>query len=766
MTDPKHIPTIQELIELPALETAQISPDGRLVAYELSQPDWEKDSYISQIWLVSTEVATEDQPEPRQLTFTANGSRHPRWSPDGRFLAFIAQREGDECRQIYRLAIAGGEAERLSQSKTDVQQFLWAPDGQSLAFTAVDPESDADKEREKTFGKYQVEDEDFQYTHLWQLTLPDKKLRRLTGGKQFTVFQFRWSPDGKFIAFAAPPNPDMGILEKSRLYQIELSTFQLQPLTPPGYLTPAYSPDGRFLFCLQFGEKYYQSEKPYLIDLQSGERKPIPTDWEENIAPLAWVDEGVLFTAVHRTSMHFYRLDTTSGTVTQLSPNLDEGWLTFGHMASVQKDGRFAAVVMENGRQLGEVILLNLQTGEWRNLTNLSETVADWQLGEPEAYQWHSSDGTAVEGVLTKPVDFDPQKKYPLLVAIHGGPSWASLLQKIARYDRRLYPLPLWTAKEAIILQPNYRGSIGYGAAFQAHNVRNLGLGDYDDIISGVDALIAEGWVDGDRVGSMGWSQGGYISMFISTYSDRFKAISAGAGISNWMTYYVNTDVHPFTRHYLEATPWEEMEIYAQTSPMTYIKTAQTPTLVQHGRNDARVPLPNAYELYQGLRDMNVPARLVTYPGMGHGPSKPRQSRQIMQDNLDWFNKWIWGEAVEVVKRPCYIGYGSPAQLKELRHWAIRDEADCFALSSDGLVAPEQADAPVEFALPEVAKLAEKIGQQLADLNCSKLVLYSEKVTKRPFAQTVLGCLHLAAAQAGGLKVVHEEVWEGNASDK
>ncbi|MBK8902182.1 MAG: S9 family peptidase [Anaerolineaceae bacterium] len=762
MTDAKHIPMIQELIELPTLETAQISPDGRLVAYELSQPDWEKDSYISQIWLVSTEVATEGKPEPRQLTFAANGSRHPRWSPDGRFLAFISKREGDEAGQLYRLATTGGEAERLSESKTEVQQFLWAPDGQSLAFTAVDPESEADKEREKTFGKYQVEDEDFQYTHLWQLTLPDKKQRRLTGGKQFTVTQFRWSPDGKFIAFTAPPNPDMGVFEEARLYQVELSSLKLETLSPPGYSTPAYAPDGRFLFCLQFGGTYYRPEKPALLDLATRELKPIPTRFEENIMPLVWLADGLLFTAVAGTSLHFYRLDTANGGVTQLSPNLDEGWLTFAHMASVRKDGRVAAMVMENGRQVAEVVLFDLQTSEWRNLTNLSEAVADWQLGEPEPYQWQSSDGTAVEGVLTKPVDFDPQKKYPLLVAIHGGPGWVSLLQKVARYDRRLYPLPLWTAKEAIILQPNYRGSLGYGAAFQAHNVRNLGLGDYNDVISGVDALIGEGWVDDNRVGAMGWSQGGYISMFISTYSDRFKAISAGAGIANWMTYYVNTDVHPFTRHYLEATPWDEMEIYAQTSPMTYIKTAQTPTLIQHGRKDARVPLPNAYELYQGLRDMNVPVRLVTYPGMPHGPQKPRQSRQIMQDNLDWFNRWIWGEEKEVAKRPCYIGYGSAAQLEELRHWAIRDEADCFAFSaSDGLIAPNGDTAAAELTLHEAASLAEKIAQQLEGLNCSKVVLYSEKVGERPSAQTVLGCLHLAAAQAGGLKVVHEEVWDG-----
>lgn len=382
--NPTHVPTIQELIELPTLETAQISPDGRFVAFEQSQPDWEKDSYISQLWL----VATDGETEPRQLTFSPNGSRQPRWSPDGRFLAFISKREEDECCQIYRLSPTGGEAERLSKAETDVQQFRWAPDGQSLAFTAVNAKSEGDKEREKTFGRYQVEDEDFKFTHLWQLTLSDKKLRRLTGGKQFTVSSFRWSPDGQHVAIAAPPNPDMGNFEQTRLYQLELKTLRLNPLTPAGYTTPTYSPDGRFLFCLQIADYYYEPERPCLIDLESGEIQPIPFDLGENMQPLVWLEEGLLFSAVKHTSIHLYRLQPHSGEISQITPDLAEGWVSLAFSGSVRKDGRFAALIMDNASQLGEVVLLNLETGEWRNLTNLSDRVADWQLSQPEPYQF------------------------------------------------------------------------------------------------------------------------------------------------------------------------------------------------------------------------------------------------------------------------------------------------------------------------------------------------------------------------------------------
>jgi dipeptidyl aminopeptidase/acylaminoacyl peptidase len=169
-------------------------------------------------------------------------------------------------------------------------------------------------------------------------------------------------------------------------------------------------------------------------------------------------------------------------------------------------------------------------------------------------------------------------------------------------------------------------------------------VGDAWDVLSGVDSLIAKGWVDGERVGCMGWSQGGYISAFLTTSSTRFKAVSVGAGISNWMTYYVNTDIHPFTRQYLQATPWEDPAIYAKTSPMTYLKQAKTPTLIQHGEFDKRVPIPNAYELFQGLEDQGVPVRMYVYKGFGHGITKPKEMLAVLQHNYEFFSEYIWGE--------------------------------------------------------------------------------------------------------------------------
>jgi len=207
-------------------------------------------------------------------------------------------------------------------------------------------------------------------------------------------------------------------------------------------------------------------------------------------------------------------------------------------------------------------------------------------------------------------------------------------------------------ARGAVILEPNYRGSAGYGAKFRALNVRNLGLGDYADVISGVDYVISQGFVDPQRVGSMGWSEGGYISAFITTFSDRFRAVSVGAGISDWMTYYVNTDITPFTRQYLHATPWSDPEIYRKTSPITYINHAHTPTLIQQGSKDARVPVPDSFELYRGLKDRGVPVKLVFYEGFGHPITKPKELRAVTQENWNWFAHYIWGDPLPDFANP------------------------------------------------------------------------------------------------------------------
>ena len=264
-------------------------------------------------------------------------------------------------------------------------------------------------------------------------------------------------------------------------------------------------------------------------------------------------------------------------------------------------------------------------------------------VGTREVVSWKSKDGTTIEGVLVKPRDFSPSTKYPLLVVTHGGPTG---IDRPILLETRYYPVDAWVGRGALVLKVNYRGSAGYGQAFRQLNVRNLGVGDAWDVVSGVDNLVQKGWVDPKRVGCMGWSQGGYISAFLTTSTTICAAVSVGAGISDWGTYYYNTDITPFTRQYLGGTPVDDPAVYAKTSPITYIAKAATPTLIQHGENDRRVPIANGFELRQALEDRGVPVEMLVYKGYGHGITKPRSQRAVMRHNFDWFNHYLWNDPV------------------------------------------------------------------------------------------------------------------------
>jgi dipeptidyl aminopeptidase/acylaminoacyl peptidase len=376
------------------------------------------------------------------------------------------------------------------------------------------------------------------------------------------------------------------------------------------------------------------------IPADGGKSIRMAEDFDEDIRIIDWNSSGIYFTAWRKTKRHLFRLDPDSGKTKVFATTPSYIW-----SVSFSKDGKTVAISGQDPTTLSEIYKTPLTNYNPVALTNFTKQIKDWNVGTSEVVTWKSKDETDIEGVLHKPHDFDHKKNYPLFVIIHGGPTGIDYPAVETGY---VYPILQWLEKGAVIFMPNYRGSAGYGEKFRSLNVRNLGVGDMWDVMSGVDFLIEQGFVDPEKMGAMGWSQGGYISAFLTTNTDRFRAISVGAGISNWMTYYVNTDIHPFTRQYLKATPWDDPEIYAKTSPMTNIKQAQTPTLIQHGEFDRRVPIPNAYELFQGLQDVGVEAELIVYKGFGHGISKPKERLAAMWHNWIWFAKYIWNEEVSL----------------------------------------------------------------------------------------------------------------------
>jgi len=643
-------PTIDQSLEMKSASSPQISPDGQRVVYEVSRTNWDDNAFERDLWIVDAGSG-----ESHRLTASKKSSSSAAWSPDGKWIAFLSDRPGQisgspaDKRQIYLMAADGGEARQLTKVEKGVNNLAWSKDSKRIAFSAEDPETKAEKDRKEKYGEYEVVHGDYNMVHLWILelaadesaTVPEPQ--RLTEGSSFSVVgDFDWSPDGTRVAFSAQRDPDLISGDTADIYVVTVSDGKAKKIvdTPGPDGNPHWSPDGKEIaYATAAGAKYffYTNSKIAVVDADGGTPRVLSDAFDEDPGLMAWAPDGIYFSAQQKTYAHLFRLNPETKAIEKLSApeHLLAGQFSFS------KDFKQVAFRGAQENEYPEIFTASVAPWQAKKLTSLGDQLKPFKSARREVISWRSSDGATIEGVLLKPQDFDPKKKYPLLVVIHGGPTGVD--QPMLAADR-YYPLERFVAKGALILRPNYRGSAGYGEKFRALNVRNLGVGDYADVISGVDALIAKGYVDKDRVGSMGWSEGGYISAFITASSDRFKAVSVGAGISDWMTYYVNTDITPFTRQYLHGTPWDDPEIYKKTSPITYIAKAKTPTLIQHGENDKRVPIPNGYELRQALEDRGVPVKMVVYKGFGHGISKPKQQRAVMEENEKWFAKYIWGE--------------------------------------------------------------------------------------------------------------------------
>ena len=638
-----HVPTIDDLLTLKTVGGTQISPDGKWVAYTIGYGDFKQDAFITQICLVESGSG-----RSLQLTRGDKSSTNPRWSPDSQWLAFLSNRVEDK-NQIFLINPNGGEAQQLTKSETAIGNFAWSEDGKTIAYTATEPTAQALKDRKEYLDDYDVVREGYSYVHLWTVNVADAMNapapgKQRTKKKDFSVDSFSWSPDGSTIVFSATLNPDLIQGVTSDIYLLKLSDDSIKKIVdqPGPDNNPRFSPDGKqIVFSSAMGDKLYfaSNSKLAVVSVDGGKPRSITDSFDENPGLIDWKADGIYFVAQQKTPSHLFRVDPASGKITRISAP-DE--LMAGAF-SLTRAGDRMAFLAGSPTSMNEVFVSDMRRFAPRKLTDMTAPARGFTLGTREVISWKSQDGMTIEGVLIKPADFDPAKKYPLLCVIHGGPTGIDrplLLSPDARY----YPSDIWAARGALILKVNYRGSAGYGEKFRKLNMRNLGVGDAWDVLSGVDYLIAKGWVDKSKVACMGWSQGGYISAFLTTSTDRFVAISVGAGISNWATYYYNTDITPFTINYLGNDPAEDPAIYQKTSPMSYIKNAKTPTLIQHGELDRRVPIANAYELRQGLENRGVKVEMVVYKGYGHGITKPKSMRAVMQHNLSWFNHYIWGD--------------------------------------------------------------------------------------------------------------------------
>ena len=642
-----------------------MSPNGKYLAYTITATDWAGNGYDSEIWL------SHDGQEPVQLTRTLKGSSSSAgFTPDSKFVSFLADR-GDKT-QLFIIPVDGGEALQITKDEDGIGGYEWSQTGKQIVYTKAEPDSKKEKSFKERYGAFAVEGEEYKLSHLWLLnydydsillaglypcysskdstnkntgcyTIPVAK--RLTEGN-FTVTGFSWNPDGKSVIINKQPNPLINSSQYSDIALIDVATKKMNILVANAAndAFAEWSPDGRsFIYRSSIDDSvtnFFKNARLFIYDLDAKKSKEIGTDIDENKSIYAWTPKGIFMGASVKMKTGLYQMDPQTGVSKQINSPLDN----IGNI-SFAKNSDAIAIIGRNFSDLTEIYTGTLQN-TWKKITNTSSQITTWNLPVNEIVEWKSKDGASIEGVLIKPRNFDAGKKYPLLVVIHGGPTGTDRPEPTPTY---VYPIMQWVEKGALVLRVNYRGSAGYGEKFRSLNIRNLGIGDMWDVVSGIESLKNKGIIDTTRMGCMGWSQGGYISAFLTTNSSIFKAISVGAGISNWITYYVSTDITPFTRQYLKATPWQDMDIYSRTSPMTNINKARTPTLIQHGELDRRVPISNAYELYRGLQDRGIPSKLIVYKGFGHGITKPKERLAATWHNWQWFNHYVFGEPEEAL---------------------------------------------------------------------------------------------------------------------
>jgi dipeptidyl aminopeptidase/acylaminoacyl peptidase len=652
----------ENVISLKQANGATISSSGRYILFSISSTDWESNSYDSEIWL------GKDGNEPFQLTNTAKGNSFaPEFSPDEKWISFLADR-GNKT-QLYLISIQGGEAFPITREDEGINSYAWSPDGKQIALVKTDPDSKTLKQSKEKYGAFGVEGEEYKLSHLWLLNFNIDSIRhagllpcnktdttnktpacyelpkstKLTTG-DFTVGRYGWSPDGRQIAYTMLPDPLINSSVRADIATISIADKKIKTIVsnPAADFFMEWGPNSdQLIFYSTVNDSvsnYYLNNKLFTHQLATAKNTEILADFDENKNVVAWDKKGIYFTALNKTKAALYLYDPSSSKTTEIQTGTD-----LPSQVSISKEG---SMMVLNGRQytsLNEVFTGPI-AGPLKQITTMSAQIRGWNVPTNELIQWKSKDGVEIEGVLLKPSNYDPKTRYPLLIVIHGGPTGTDRPEPVPGY---VYPIMQWCEKGALVLRVNYRGSAGYGEKFRSLNVRNLGVGDMWDVMSGVDHLAKKGMIDTTRMGCMGWSQGGYISAFLTTNTNRFKAISVGAGISNWVTYYVNTDITPFTRQYLKATPWSDMAVYTKTSPMTNINKASTPTLIQHGEFDKRVPIPNAYELYRGLQDRGIPSELIVYKGFGHGITKPKERLAAITHNWIWFNHYVFGEKMD-----------------------------------------------------------------------------------------------------------------------
>jgi dipeptidyl aminopeptidase/acylaminoacyl peptidase len=644
----KRAMTIDDLIDLVQVSAPRISPDGRRVIYTLSElGKWKDNKRVTSIWIAETDGSNARR-------FLANEKdRSPAFSPDGRFVAFLSTRDAaaakdadatDSVAQVWVIPVDGGEASKLTDHKGNIRAFEWTKDNASIVFLAEHAKTDAQKAAEKAGEDAIFVDEGAngqeraEFSELWRVTIADKSEQAITHDDKLLIESFRLAPDGKKIAVIYRRDSTRNGQNRAEIGVADASTGALTTVTRNNApeQNVQWSPEGKALSYLAPSNSSWDlaEDKLWVVPAEGGgEPRRLTSSFDGAIGQYSWSADGqsIVFGANTRARGGVFKVSVATGAVAPIA-----GGHWSGRMESVSADGKRGVAVISTPDAPGEVHVIDLTTGKTTPITRANPKAAEFSLAQFKAITWKSKDGLEIEGMLWLPNDYKPGTTLPLLLSVHGGPAGAWDLS--FRGINHVYTSLGWA-----VLEPNVRGSSSYGDTLLRGNMNDIGGGDYQDLMTGVDKLIADGIADPDHLAIRGWSYGGILGGWTLTQTSRFKAASLGAMVADWASEYAMGFNHDVRLWYIGGTPWESAEAYRRQSPYTHIAKVTTPTLLLHGERDTTDTIGQSMMYYQGLKDRGVPTRFIRFPREPHGFREPHHVRIRDTEEISWLMKYARG---------------------------------------------------------------------------------------------------------------------------
>lgn len=633
--------TLEQTLRVRSVSAPVISPDGARAAVVVTEPNLRGDTSA---WRSALHVFALNAAPTATPLFIIDDASAPTWTPDGQWLAFASARSG--ARNIWRVPAGGGPAEALTTLDRGIGEFRFSPDSRWLAFVAAD----ADRH-----GRHDVREVGVAHRFARLYLTPvaatadgQRAVRLLTpadyqvGGHIGAGLDgpgITWSPDASAIAFTHSPSPLGDDWVRADVSMVDVKTGAIRPLLNSAAAEGGvvWSPDGRWIAVAisDAPATYALTTRIHLVSPATGELRPLAESYDRRPSLIGWsADARRVFIFEGRgVGNRVSALPVDGSARSDLSPDT----LLMG-APNLGARGSMIGFTSESATRAPEAFVARLERFAARRLTALQPSDLP-PAPRTEVVRWNSTDGQSVEGLLTYPVNWRAGTRVPLLVIVHGGPPSAFT----NGYTGRLatYPIAVFAQRGFAVLRPNVRGSAGYGRDFRYANTRDWGGGDARDVLAGVAALVARGVADSARVGLMGWSYGGYLTAITIARSTRFRAASVGAGITDLISYSGTADIPGFVPSYYGGDFWDHAEAYRAGSAIANVARITTPTLIQHGELDERVPIGQGYQLYYALKRRDIPVRMLVYPRQGHGIGEPRLQIEAARANLEWFERWL-----------------------------------------------------------------------------------------------------------------------------